>query len=192
MGGEAGGDWRKARERALERLRAHLERGLVDRDIAGFLLELNELKQCLFTTSSCSGRVVVLEAADFFDKHGASMLASWHDPVECLEGVRRFCSYTPGPGRIAWASLQPPILHVAAANEGVARRLARCGDEAGFARSCYKPYRAGGYVVELAGADKLHLVLPAPCGLLEALCRVLAEYKRKLSRLKECLLRVEC
>lgn len=185
------GDWARARERALDRLRDHARRGLVDEDIVGFLFELNESKECLFTTSSCSGRVAILEGEDFFNKAGARMLAVWHDPEECRAGIRRYCSGTPSKG-VRWASLQPPILHIVAASEEVARKAASCGDRAGFSRACYKPYRAGGYIVELAGSDKLHLTLPAPCRLLESLCNVLERYKERLRRLEACLLGVEC
>ncbi len=184
-------EWRKARERALGRLREHASKGLVDHDIVEFLLEFN-VKPCLFTTSSCSGRVAIIEGSDPFDKKGARLVEVWHDPGECRARIREYCGYRPREDRIAWASLQPPILHVAAVDERVARDLVACGGRAGFARACYKPYRAGGYIVELAGQDKTHVILPAPCGLLERLCDILEEYKGKLGRLEECLLTVEC
>lgn len=182
----AGRDWELARERALERLRDHASRGLVDHDIVGFLLEFNT-KPCLFTTSSCSGRVVVLEGRDFFDKKGARILEAWHDPGECRRRIQAYCGRTG-----AWLSLQPPILHVVARDEGVARRLVSCGEAAGLRRSCYKPYRAGGYHVELAVGDKMHVPLPVACEVAERLCQVLEVYKGRLWRLVDCLLRLEC
>ena len=178
--------WERARKRALGRLREHADRGLVDADIVEFLLEFNR-RPCLFTTSSCSGRVVVLEGADFFDKRGARILEAWHDPRECRARIGAYCSR-----RGAWLSLQPPILHVVARDEEVARRLVACGEASGFRRSCYKPYRAGGYHVELAAGDKMHVPLPADCNVALRLCGVLEVYKERLRRLEECLLRLDC
>jgi len=183
------GDWARSRASALARLEAHAREGRVDEDIVEFLFQLNR-KPCLFTTSSCSGRLALLEGEDFFDKAGARIVESWHDPGECRRRVREYCGV--GAGRRVWASLQPPILHVVVEGEDVARRVAACGERAGFSRACYKPYRAGGYLVELAGSDKLHVVLPAPCEVLEGLCRVLERWKERLARLEECLLSLEC
>jgi len=182
------GEWERARARALERLGEHASEGLVDEDIVGFLFELNR-KPCLFTTSSCSGRLAILEGEDYFDKAGARIVEAWHDPEECRRRVQEYCSLEAGERR---ASLQPPILHVAVRGEDQARRVVACGERAGFSRACYKPYRAGGYLVELAGSDKLHVVLPAPCSVLEGLCRVLERWKERLARLEECLLSLEC
>ena len=183
-------EWEKDRRRALSRLREHLEKGLVDEDIAGFLAELNEAAEAFYTTSSCSGRVAVLEGEDLFSKKGARILVAWHDPGKCRTGITGYCDYKPSGVSIAWVSLQPPILHVAARDEETARAIVRCAESAGFIRACYKARKPCGYHVEVAGHDKLHVILPAPCSLLRQACNVLERYKERLRRLEECLLRL--
>lgn len=185
------GEWERARREALDRLEEHSRRGLVDYDIEGFLHEFNRKGDCVFTTSSCSGRVVVITGRDVFDKRGSSIIASSHDPIECREivGGARDPSAS---GGLTWVSLQPPILHVAARSQEVAERIVSCAVQAGFARAGYKRMRPCGYHVEVAAYDKVHVFLPAPQHVLESLCTILSRYKEKLERLESCLLQLRC
>ena len=178
--------WARARERALNRLRQHLDLGLVDEDIRGFLERLNQENPCLFTTSSCSGRLVVLEGPSLFDKRRARIAAQTHDPSRC-EHLLREALQPPARDRLRWVSLQPPILHIATATLEVAERIAREAERAGFSRACYKRYRHGGFHVEIAASDKLHIINPTPSQIQEA-CRALDAYKRKLEKLASNLL----
>ncbi len=187
-----GENWRRARERAVERLRRHIEEGLVDPDIVNFLSRFNEEKECAFTTSSCSGRVVVLEGGDFFDKKSAVIREAWHDPGECLRGITKYCGARSSEDSYMWVSLQPPILHIVVDSAVEAEEAVRCAMGAGFSRACYHGYRAGGYHVELAAQDKMHIPLPAPCKLLSETCRILARFKERLARLEECLMERLC
>ncbi|MCE4602917.1 MAG: hypothetical protein F7B18_07030, partial [Desulfurococcales archaeon] len=81
-------DLAKARARYLERLHRDLAIGRVDGDIAGWLVEVNR-KQCLVTTSSCSGRVALIYGPSLTSKKGARILGSWHDPRECRREICR-------------------------------------------------------------------------------------------------------
>ena len=181
--------WLDARRRALERLAVHLERGLVDNDIADFLVELNRRHPCIFTTSSCSGRLALIEGPNLFDKRRARIIAVWHDPEKCRAEAPRLLEELSGPprGMLRWLSLQPPILHISASTSRAAEGIVACAKGSGFRRACYHRYRAGGYHVEVSVHDKLAVVNPSP-GHAEDACRVLEEYKRRLRNLEDCLL----
>ncbi len=169
-----------------------MREGLVDSDIADFLVALNK-KPCLFTTSSCSGRVAVISAPKPMDKRNARLWYVWHDPDECLEKI---CNAIIEDRRdefdYKWYSLQPPVLHIVAKELSIAEQIVECGHEAKFKRACYKRHRSGGYIVEIAAYDKLH-VFSDDCNLLLGLCFQLREYKDRLEKLEKCLLeRINC
>ncbi len=190
---EAGREWLVARRRAVGRLLDHASRGLVDNDIKDFLITLNIGRECLFTTSSCSGRIAVIEGEDIFNKKNARILAAWHDPSECMRHVcHTLEESSPKNSReMVWVSLQPPILHIATHSLETAKKVIACGDRAGFNRACMRPYKPGGYHIELAVSDKL-TILGGDCRLARRACVILAYYKDRLRRLQDCLLEIKC
>ncbi len=182
--------WGNSRASALNRFKSHLEKGLVDSDIIELLKQLNE-KECLFTTSSCSGRVVLIKGDDLLDKKGASLLHVWHDPSICRSEI---CSALDSVNKygISWLSLQPPILHIVTRSRGLAEQIVKCGKSAGFKRSCYREHRSGGFLVEVAAYDKTH-VFARDCRIILKLCDILEEYKRRLDVFGKCVLeKVDC
>ncbi len=181
-------DLAKARARYLERLHRDLAIGRVDGDIAGWLVEVNR-KQCLVTTSSCSGRVALIYGPSLTSKKGARILGSWHDPRECR---REICRPRDTGLYTWWLSLQPPIIHFLADSVETAEAILECGDRAGFSKLGYRAHRTGLIHVEAGAGDKLHLILPAPCMEALSLCTMLGEYKRRLARFMECMLGAPC
>ncbi|MEB3765388.1 MAG: hypothetical protein GSR77_04410 [Desulfurococcales archaeon] len=182
--------WENSRSSALNRFKSHLEKGLIDSDIIELLKQLNK-RECLFTTSSCSGRVALIKGDDLLDKKGASLLHVWHDPSKCRSEI---CSALDSVNEndISWLSLQPPILHIVARTRGLAEQIVKCGKSAGFKRSCYREHRSGGFLVEVAAYDKTH-VFSRDCRIIHKLCDILEEYKERLEAFKECVLeRVDC
>lgn len=177
-----------ARRRYLERLHSDLARGLVDEDLADWLLEVNK-KPCLITTSSCSGRVALLYGPSHTSKRSARILASWHDPRECMMEA---CRPRPIGLYTWWLSLQPPIIHFLARDYEVAEAILACGDRAGFSKLGYRMHRTGLVHVEAGAGDKLHLILPAPCMEALSLCTLLEKYKRRLRTFMKCMLEAQC
>ena len=185
--------WGEARRRALKRLYDHMALGLVDGDIAAMLVRVNEAGHALFTSSSCSGRVVVFSGADFTDKRGASMWWSTHDPLECFREVcfrSELASKSTTGGIVSWVSLQPPIIQAQARTLEVAGKVLDCALESGFARAGMRIARGGWFIVEASVRDKVHVVLPARCDVLLRLCDLLSRYKVRVYRMLECLERV--
>jgi tRNA wybutosine-synthesizing protein 3 len=188
--------WAVRREAALRRLEEHLRLGLVDADIADLLVRINRLP-CIFTTSSCSGRIVLLEAVDLMEKRGARKLWVTHDPSLCLDVCNLIGEITESRenrklGReLLWISLQPPVLHFYAQDEVVAMRVVDCARRSGFVRACYRREDSW-YFVEVSAHDKLHVILPAPCTVISTLCKVLSRYKERLRKFEDCILKMSC
>ena len=185
-------DWVNARVRALSRLKDHMIKGLVDSDLIDFLSEINT-RECLFTTSSCSGRVAIISGKNIFNKKNSKIIKTWHDPNKCLKEICDTLknNHEKELENLTWISLQPPILHIVVANEKTAEAITKCGDAAGFNRACYKKYRAGGFHVELAVSDKLTIIGGSCREALEA-CRTLSIYKERLINLENCLINITC
>ncbi|MCE4600294.1 MAG: hypothetical protein F7C38_01840 [Desulfurococcales archaeon] len=185
--------WASSRAYALSRLEEHMRAGKVDQDIVEFLAEFNRDRECMFTTSSCSGRIVVLRGRSLFDKRGAEIVYSSHSAERCLEVLDNIEGDNPGGNDlITWISLQPPILHIAAKTLEDAESVVRCGVRAGFTRTCYRRMKPLGYHVEIAAHDKLHIILPAERHALEEVCNVLRRYKARLKTLIDCLRSLTC
>ncbi len=173
------------------RLLDDISRGRVDDDIAGYLVSLNRFG-CLFTTSSCSGRVVVIYSSDFRSKRDARILDGWHDPGGCRLNVCGYSHLGYDSMFYYWVSLQPPIIHFVARDIDTAEALVGCGDRSGFSKLGYRRYRAGGYHVTVGAGDKIHVSLPASCDTLLALCDLLKVYKEKLYSFLECTSKINC
>ena len=183
--------WFNSRSYSLARLRDHYQKGLVDPDIVDWLISFNDKCKNIFTTSSCSGRVVLFEGSSLLDKRGALAYVVYHDPKECHNSICReaelLSSRAIRRDRILWASLQPPIIQLATCELGVAWRILECAHSSGFIRSGVRRSRRHGFIAEIRAYDKLHVLLPAPCEILRSLCDVLAEYKTRLASLTKCL-----
>jgi len=181
--------WKSSRGNALRRLYEDIDRGLVDPDIRDWLAEFNRKCEDVFTTSSCSGRLVIIKGRSLTDKKWAEILDETHDPDECYSNACRSISELPvGPGgHRVWASLQPPIIQFHVCSLTLAWRILDCSVNAGFIRSGVRKSKIGGFIVEARAYDKLHVLLPASCDVLLELCGLLREYKSKLLKLLVCL-----
>ena len=127
---------------------------------------------------------------DLFDKRGSGMLWVTHDPGECRRlacGAASEAAALSGGGLVAWASLHPPIVQVAARDEETARGVLSCAWASGFARTGAWWSREGWMIVEASGRDKLHLLLPAPCEAVGLLCDALARLKPRVYSFLACL-----
>lgn len=124
-------DWEEFRRRNLEKLERAKRSGEVDEDIIQ-LLDLINSFDCYVTTSSCSGRIVLIETPKLGDKLMARFLGKWHRTVssdEILGSLKNFESNV-------WLISDPPILHIACRDLVCARELMRIANDSGFRRCC--------------------------------------------------------
>ena len=135
----------------MARLAEEAGQGLVDPDILPILVSLNACEH-IITTSSCSGRIVVIAAPEPGDKRGSRLLGRWHRRVrvqELQEALQR------GTGRFVWASAQPPILSLHTCSLHTAELVVRAAHRSGFKYSCY--HGSGIYHVRVLGTNRIDI-----------------------------------
>ncbi len=136
----------------VERLIKEGEEGRVDFDILHFLKEFNGLSN-YYTTSSCSGRIMLVSAHSLSFAKGrglAKVVAKWHRPVTLGEVLRAL-----DRGSNLWLLARGPILHVVARDLESALELAGLAKEAGFKRGGILSVKEWGVVVEIESDDRL-------------------------------------
>ncbi|GGP21353.1 hypothetical protein GCM10007981_12830 [Thermocladium modestius] len=143
----------------MERLEREAGLGRVDFDIMDVLRGINSLPD-YFTTSSCSGRIMIASAERLgFSKSVRSMgsfelVSKWHRPVtmgEVREAMERLSD--------AWLMVRSAILHVVARRLDEAEELLRLARSSGFKHSGISSIKEWGYLVELLGEDRMDVPL---------------------------------
>ncbi|WP_297470551.1 hypothetical protein [Thermococcus sp.] len=189
-------NFEEQKARAMESLRRALEEDKVDRDIIPLLEKLNALES-YFTTSSCSGRISVMEMPHFGDKLNSAWLGKWHREVsveEVLEAVRKHKS-----GQL-WFLVRSPILHVSARTMEDAVRLLNLAIGLGFKYSNIKSVSHKKLLVEIRSTERMDVPLGENGELwvgeeyIERIVRIandqLRRFKGKLKKLEENLNRL--
>ena len=184
-------NFEEQKARAMESLRRALEEDKVDRDIIPLLEKLNALES-YFTTSSCSGRISVMEMPHFGDKLNSVWLGKWHREVsveEVLEAVRKHKS-----GQL-WFLVRSPILHVSARTMEDAVRLLNLAIGLGFKYSNIKSVSHKKLLVEIRSTERMDVPLGENGELwvgeeyIERIVRIandqLRRFKGKLKKLEE-------
>ncbi len=147
--------WEAYREKHLQRLEEALKKGEVDPPAVPLLKVLNSYEG-IVTTSSCSGRVILLATSKEEDKASSYFHRKWHRPVmveEVLEGVNSF------QGDVLWFKVDPLIFHVAAKDLEIAYGLVKEARKAGVKIAgiqVIEDYRVN---VEVRGIDSMALPL---------------------------------
>ncbi|CAB49213.1 tRNA(Phe) 7-((3-amino-3-carboxypropyl)-4-demethylwyosine(37)-N(4))-methyltransferase Taw3 [Pyrococcus abyssi] len=144
----------KAKREALISLFTAIKEGKVDEDIIDLLMLINSIKG-VYTTSSCSGRIGIIEEPSL----GAKPLSRWlikvHRPMEFEEAIDALKKANKG---IIFLKSQPPILHVVAENLEMAKLLHQIGLSSGFKYTTFKVI-SNRYLVEINGTEYLTVPL---------------------------------
>jgi len=186
-----------SREVAMRKYKLAKESGEVDIDIIPLLDKLNALEE-YYTTSSCSGRIVIMEIPEVGDKINSKFLGKWHRQVNVSEVKEAIASYSSGN---LYFLVQSAILHVVSKDINSAMKLIKIGKETGFKYSSIRVINDAGVLVELLSTEHLQIPL-GTAGKLKVCSediaffvtianKLLARIKNKLSRLEEkisCLL----
>jgi len=91
----------------LQKLSDALDKNEVDRDIIVHLGLLNRLSFC-FTTSSCSGRIALIDAPLIGPKYESKKVHRWHDIVKPEDVWNKITEYT--PSHILWLKFDSFII----------------------------------------------------------------------------------
>jgi len=114
-----------------------------------------------FTTSSCAGRIVLLQIPGLGDKEEAVFLAKWHHTVT-PEDVKGALSNLGGEG-LTFLLAQSPIIHVRCKNMGSAVALRNLASESGLKYSTLKSLTLNSreepvkIVVEILSSENIHV-----------------------------------
>ncbi len=140
----------KAKREALESLFRAIKDGRVDGDIVDLLLLINSIRG-IHTTSSCSGRIGIIEEPS----PGAKPLSRWllkaHRPIELEEAREALKSAKEG---LIFLKSQPPIFHVVAEDPERAKKLHALGLASGFKYTTFKVISSR-YLVEINATEYL-------------------------------------
>jgi len=145
----------KAKREALVSLFRAMREGKVDEDITDLLLLINSIRG-VYTTSSCSGRIGIIEEPAL----GAKPLSRWlikvHREMEFEEAKRALEKAKEG---LIFLKSQPPIFHVVAEDVEKAKKLHELGLASGFKYTTFKVISKR-YLVEINATE----YLTAPLG----------------------------
>ena len=123
-----------AKENALKSLTEALHEEKVDEGISQLLTLINRIEG-LYTSSSCAGRIVLLEIPSLGDKRAASFLGIWHRTILPSE----FCSsLVHARHGLLWLLAQSPIIHIGAENLHLADTMIKLAISCGFKNSALK------------------------------------------------------
>ncbi|MCJ7571403.1 MAG: hypothetical protein MUO82_05960 [Candidatus Thermoplasmatota archaeon] len=150
-------DFTKNKKKTLEKLEVAKKEKLVDEGIIPIIDIINS-NQNYYTSSSCYGRIVLLELPDLGDKKNAEFLGKWHREIK-PEDVFLALEKSSGKGQL-WFLAQSPIIHVYAKNIESADKLVKIAVTCGFKHSSFKTSEKN-IIVEIASTERID----APVGL---------------------------
>ncbi|NJE62004.1 hypothetical protein [Thermococcus sp. 21S7] len=145
----------KAKREALVSLFRAMKEEKVDEDIIDLLLLVNSING-VYTTSSCSGRIGIIEEPALGAKPLSRWLVKVHRPIEFDEAMRALENAERG---LIFLKSQPPIFHVVAEDIEKAKRLHELGLASGFKYTTFKVVSKR-YLVEINATE----YLTAPLG----------------------------
>jgi len=179
--------FQQAKKMAMKSLQKALEKGKVDEKVMPILALLNGMDD-FFTTSSCSGRIVVMEIPSVGKKREAHFLGKWHREAGMDEIKKAIEKYKQGE---LWLLVQSPIFHVSTLSMERAKELMRIALQSGFKNSGIKSFN-GRIVIEICSTERLDFLLAKNgkmiCSDLEEVVKSVNEI---MERIKEKLKRLE-
>ncbi len=124
--------WRARKKEFYNRMREDREIGYLDQGIETLLEKIFSI-QGLFTTSSCTGRISLLEGEWPWERDDTRVLFKRHGFV----GFKEIKRVLEDLGNIdnVWLHVMGPILHVSAADLAIANKFLEVARESGFKHS---------------------------------------------------------
>jgi tRNA wybutosine-synthesizing protein 3 len=135
-----------------------------------------------FTSSSCAGRIILLELPKGGSKKDANFHRKWHCSTSFGKVKKALAENTRG---VLWFKLDPFILHIGAKNIGGAAKILSAMKKAGVKRGGIIVAKEGKFLIELQGTESMALPVKKDSKMLvdESYLRfIVAEANRKLAR----------
>ncbi|RLF87664.1 hypothetical protein DRN43_07175 [Thermococci archaeon] len=146
----------RAKREALASLFMALRERRVDEDITDLLMLINSIRG-IHTTSSCSGRIGILEEPYLGSKPLSRWLIKKHSPITFEEAKEALGNAREG---MIFLKSQPPIFHVVAQDIKTAKRIHEVGLASGFKYTTFRALKGDKVLVEINGTE----YLTAPLG----------------------------
>lgn len=121
-------EFKQAKTNAMQSLSQAISDNQVDSEILPVLQLINK-KESYYTTSSCAGRIVVIEMPKIGDKQHASFLGKWHHTVQLDDINKAIKKAVKG---YLWLLAQSTIIHVGSDTIDHANTLMKCAISSGF------------------------------------------------------------
>ena len=144
--------WPSFKKNKLESLEKFKEKKQVDEKVLGILSLINSNPK-LVTSSSCSGRITLLEITE--KKGDAHFYKKWHREVSFGEVWDAVSSYS--GTRKLWFRCEAFIIHVFAEDLDSAKELLRLSRKAGFKRGGIWGFKKEWPFLELMGTNEFSL-----------------------------------
>jgi tRNA wybutosine-synthesizing protein 3 len=149
-------DFIEGKKSAIKKLEKACNAGEVDKGILPILNIINKSEN-YYTSSSCFGRIVVLEIPEIGDKKNAKFLGRWHRSIEFEEVISSLKNAKKGQ---LWLLSQSPVIHIIAKTPEASDSLLKKAISCGFKHSGMKSFGKKN-VVEVCSTERLD----APIGL---------------------------
>jgi len=183
-------DFLNGKKRAIQKLDQAINENKVDKIILPFLTIINE-SSYYYTSSSCAGRIVLLQIPKIGDKQNAQFLGKWHQIIKPADLTS--ASKNADVGQL-WLLAQSPIIHLTAKTTVAANSMLKTAIACGFKNSGIRSLDKK-IVVEICSTERLD----APVGkdgvlfcndeylelLISIANEVLEKSRKKLSRFEE-------
>ena len=178
--------WEERKKRVLAALKCRKD---VDELVVPILDKLNSSPD-YYTTSSCAGRINIIEVDTFGEKKNAVFLGTWHGMVTFNEVL---AALEKRKGRQVWLKSEPPIIHIRCRDLKPAEELLKIAYAAGFKYSSIKSLKKG-VLVEINSSERLELPLAEGEKLLvteDYLCYLTEIANKKIEKSHSKLLRLK-
>jgi len=139
-----------AKENALKSLDDACGHGKVDEGVLPILDLINKIEG-FYTSSSCAGRIILLQIPQIGDKRGARFLGVWHHTIEVDELRAASRKATTG---LLWLLAQAPILHIGAETLQLADSMLKTAISCGFKNSAVKSLGKK-IIIEICSTERL-------------------------------------
>jgi tRNA wybutosine-synthesizing protein 3 len=139
-----------AKENALKSLLDACDQREVDEGVLPLLGLINKMDG-FYTSSSCAGRIVLLQIPQIGDKREATFLGIWHRTITPVELQTAATKATTG---YLWLLAQAPILHIGAESLLIADRMVKTAVSCGFKNSAIKSIGKK-ILIELCSTERL-------------------------------------
>jgi tRNA wybutosine-synthesizing protein 3 len=145
------GAFAAAKKRHLKTLEKAVEKSLIDEGMIPLCRDIAKTKN-YFTSSSCAGRIMLLEVSSGESKKDSVFRKRWHrevSPEEVMKAVDE------SNRRTLWLRAEPFIIHIGCSSQEAAEKLLLVKEKAGIRRGGISAIKGGKYMVELTGSQYL-------------------------------------